>query len=387
MEKIEKDRKLYRFLKKFPVPLICRFLRYHAAPCDIEGPCLVISNHTTDFDPIFVTHAFNGHMYYVASEHVFRKGFLSRLLVSAFDPIARKKGSTDAAAALDIVRRLRNNANVCLFAEGNRSFNGVTGPVFSATGKLLKAARCSLVTFRISGGYLATPRWADKRRKGPINGELIRVYSPDELKAMTPEEINAAIAADIFEDAFARQSDHPAEYRGKHLAEHLERALYCCPKCGKAGTMHSKNDIFSCDCGFSVRYTETGFFTGESSSGLPFQTVRDWDKWQLGRLKEIIHASEKDSAIFIDSEATLSELSLDHAEKEIASGALSATINGLALEKEAFSWNEVVDMAVCGPARIEFTTTEARYYEITFDGPASGKKYHDLYRIVKSEAD
>jgi hypothetical protein len=46
-------------------------------------------------------------MYFVSSEHVFRKGFLSWLLVYLFAPIARVKGMTDATAALNIIRTIK----------------------------------------------------------------------------------------------------------------------------------------------------------------------------------------------------------------------------------------------------------------------------------------
>ena len=90
---------------------------------------LVVANHNMDYDPILVSMAFDDHLYFVASEHVFRWGLLSRLLVWAFAPIARMKGTADAQSAMQILRTLRKGRNVCLFAEGNRSFNGVTGPI------------------------------------------------------------------------------------------------------------------------------------------------------------------------------------------------------------------------------------------------------------------
>lgn len=384
MENNLKDRIFYRIVKATAVPLVCKFLHYKGEPCEVEGPFLGIANHTTDLDPAFVARAFKSSMYFVTSEHAFRKGFLSKLLVFIFNPIARKKGSTDAAAALDIVRKLRNGSNVFLFAEGNRSFNGVTGPVFPATGKLLKAARCSLVTYRIRGGYLTTPRWADTTRKASVMGELVHVYTPEQLAAMTPDEINAAIAADIYEDAFDRQEKQRIAFCGKRLAEHLERALYCCPKCKKADTLSSEGDLFRCTCGFTVRYTETGFFApvGEEEE-IPFTNVRDWDKWQIGRLEEIVSEAVPGSVLVSDEGATLSELKADHGELVLAHGRLTATKEKLSCESVSFSWSDISDLAVCGPSRVAFTTADARYYEIAFDGPSSGKKYLDLFSIIK----
>ena len=62
-----------------------------------------------------------------------------------------------------VMRRLRKGGSVAIFAEGNRSFNGLTGDILPATGKLARSSGASLVTFRFSGGYLSSPRWCGSR--------------------------------------------------------------------------------------------------------------------------------------------------------------------------------------------------------------------------------
>ena len=211
---------IYRFLKRVAGRPLCRLLGFSSACYALpQTPALIVSNHNADFDPVFVAMAFQEHMYFVASEHVFRWGLVSRLLVGLFGPIARRKGMADAQSAMQILRALRKGHNVCLFAEGNRSFSGVTGPVFPATGKLARASRAALVTYHIKGGYLCTPRWALTRRHGRMEGELVHVYSPEELRGMTDEEVNAAIAADLYEDAYDRQREEMRPYPGRRLAE------------------------------------------------------------------------------------------------------------------------------------------------------------------------
>ena len=125
------------------------------------------------------------------------------------------KGTTDAIAALNTIRTVKKGTNVCLFAEGNRSYNGVTGPIFPATGKLAKATGAPLVTYRFEGGYLTTPRWSRSTRKGYMRGYVVNVYSPEQLKQMTPEEVNEHIREDIMEDAFDRPTDQALSLQGQ----------------------------------------------------------------------------------------------------------------------------------------------------------------------------
>ena len=366
---------IHRFLKCTIGGLACRFLGFSSACyAPAAGPMLIVSNHNADLDPVFLSMAFQEHMYFVASEHIFRWGFWSRLIVALFDPISRSKGMTDARAALQILRRLKNGSNVCLFAEGNRSYSGVTGPIFAATGKLARASRASLVTYRIRGGYLATPRWALTRRHGPVHGELVQVYSPEQLRAMTDEQVNAAIAADLYEDAFERQACDMQPYTGKRLAEGVEYALYLCPCCGGIGTLHGEGDTLVCrGCGLRARYTEYGFFEGEDA---PFSNMRDWDAWQDAELSRRMEqaAETPERTFFSDPEQTLLLIDQAHGSRRVDRGTLSVNMRTLSVGKTAFPLENIADMAVCGRGKLVFSSG-AEQYEISSKPPCCGRKY------------
>ena len=73
-------------------------------------------------------------------------------------------------------------------------------------GALAKLAKCNLVTFRIRGAFFVDPNWCnDHKRKGPVSGEIVGVYTPEQLAKMSNDEIEAIIARDLYEDAYERQ--------------------------------------------------------------------------------------------------------------------------------------------------------------------------------------
>ena len=186
----QRQRRTYKALYPAAKALMKGLLNYEYAPApQVEGPCLILSNHVTDFDPILVGLSFPEHMYYVAGENVLRMGLLSKLVTRYASIIQRVKGTTDAEAALQILRTLKKGRNVCMFAEGNRTFTGETLPIAPATAKLVKMSRSTLVTYRLKGGYLSTPRWSAHRRKGRMTGGPVGVYSPEELKGMSETEV------------------------------------------------------------------------------------------------------------------------------------------------------------------------------------------------------
>ena len=271
---------IYRFLAILVRPVLRAKFNLSGEKLQADGPFLLVSNHVTGWDPLLVGVCLGGRQaYFVASEHIFRLGLLTKVLHWLLAPIPRRKASTGMDTVKACLRHLHAGHSVCLFAEGEQCWDGRTGPIFPATGKLAKSSGAALVTFRLEGGYLSLPRWGKHICRGAVHGHPVGVYSPEELKKLSPQEINALIERDIAEDAWARQRQRPVRYRGKRRAEGMERALYACPGCRRIGTLRTDRDRVFCPCGFERRYTEYGFFEPRE----PFETLADWDLWQRVR--------------------------------------------------------------------------------------------------------
>ena len=102
---------------------------------DVDGPFLLIANHSTDLDPLILASCFpKNQLYFVASEHIFRLGLVSKALEWLVAPIPRKKASSGADTVKMCLRRLKAGDSVGLMAEGEATWNGVSTDAFSATG-------------------------------------------------------------------------------------------------------------------------------------------------------------------------------------------------------------------------------------------------------------
>jgi len=371
-----RDAFFWRLLRPIAALIARRAMRFSAgAAPETPGPCLIIANHNSGWDPVLVGSSFREPMYFVMGEHMLRKGALSVLIRFLFSPITRVKGATDGGAALGIMRTLKAGKNVCLFAEGNMSFSGRTGEIHPTVGRLAKRAGATVVTCRLSGVYLARPRWSEKRRKGKTRCEIVGVYPPEKLKAMTAEEIQRAVTDDLYEDAFEAQRREMTPYRGPALAEKLETALYLCPQCRGRATMESEGDRFFCTaCGLSVTYGEYGFFEGG-----PFETVALWDDWQRDELRRIVES--EDGEIFSDEKQTLSRVNADHTTEKIADGTLTLSREGFTLGGAVFPIEAVAAMDIHGRETVVFSSG-GKNYEIGSPYSRSGRKYVDAYRIL-----
>ena len=375
----QRQRRTYRTLYK-PAKLLMEGLlnySYTLGP-KIEGPCLILSNHVTDFDPILVGLSFPEHMYYVAGENVMRMGFLSKLVTRYASVIQRVKGTTDAEAALQILRTLRKGRNVCMFAEGNRTFTGETLPIAPATAKLVKMARSTLVTYRLTGGYLSTPRWSTHRRKGRMSGAPVGVYPPEELKGMSEGEILDLLKRDLYENAYETQAKGPVAFKGKALAETLETALYLCPKCHRIDTLHSDGDRFYCDCGLSMTIDEYGFFRGEE---LPFTTPLEWDKWQEAEMEKLAETLGEEAA-FSDEGQTLNRKEDDHSLTPLTTGTMALYRDRLTLGEYTFPLHDLRGIGLIQRQGMVFSTADADY-AVTATKLRCVRKYHTLFEYLK----
>lgn len=374
MDDYERHQRIWRVLYALAHRWICRKFHLTHEDLHIDGPVLLIPNHVNAWDPLLVAMSLKDkQVYYVASEHIFRWGFVARLLERMVAPIARRKASLGTDTVKACLRHLRAGHSICLFAEGEQCWDGLSQQIFPATGKLVKTSGATLVTYRIEGGYLSKPRWAKTLRRGRVHVGPVNVYPPELLKTMSAQEINEAINRDIYEDAWRRQREEPVRFRGRRLAEGLERALYLCPGCGKIGTLQTKGDRVFCSCGFETHYTETGFF----EPAAPFETVADWETWQKEKLRarDFPHGT----LLFSDPDIRLTRVAAEHSEELIGTGELLQYADRFRCGGREFMEDEIGNMALV-QAHLLLLSYRGEYFELRSDGGANLRKYFELWK-------
>ena len=343
----------------------------------VDGPVLLVPNHVSAWDPLLVAMSLKDkQVYYVASEHLFRMGPVSQLLEFMVAPIPRRKASAGTDTVKACLRHLREGHSICLFAEGEQSWNGRNIPIFPATGKLVKSSGATLVTYRLEGAYLSLPRWGKGVRRGRVHGHPVGIYPPEQLKSMTPKEINALIERDTAEDAWERQRLSPVRYVGKCRAEGLERALYLCPRCRRIGTLQTKNNRIFCGCGLDLEYTETGFFLPEQ----PFSNLGEWDDWQREQLlQRAFTRPAEEGLLFSDGGVTLTKIGAGHSEEPLGAGSLQMYEDRLVCADFCFPLSDISYMADVLASRL-LLTVNGEYYEIFAKNGISFRKYLEIWR-------
>ena len=263
---------------------------------------LILFNHQTAFDQFFVGMSFRGPLYYVASEDIFSKGWLSSLIRYLVAPIPIKKQVTDMAAVKNCIRVAREGGTIALAPEGNRTYSGKTCYMNPAIASLARKLKLPIALYRIEGGYGVHPRWSDSVRKGRMHAYVSRVIEPEEYAELSGKElmaliedglqVNEGVADGIFE-CVAR-------------AEYLERAMYVCPFCGLSEFESHGHEITCKRCGRKITYGSDKQLAGVGFD-FPFAFVSDWYDYQERFVNDLDLTQMTDEPVYLD-QPSLSEV-------------------------------------------------------------------------------
>ncbi|MBR5136715.1 MAG: 1-acyl-sn-glycerol-3-phosphate acyltransferase [Clostridia bacterium] len=272
---------------------------------DLKGrQYVILFNHQTAFDQFFVGMAFDAPVYYLASEDLFSKGFISKALKYLVAPIPIKKQTTDVGAVMNCLRVAREGGNIALAPEGNRTYSGHTEYIKPAVVKLVRTLKLPLLLYRIEGGYGVHPRWSDVVRKGKMHCYVSRVVEPEEYASMTDDELLDLIRQGLY----VHEGNADAEFHHSKRAEYLERAMYVCPFCGLT-TYESHGSEITCGrCGRTVEFAPTTELKGKGFD-FPFSFVADWYDYQCDYINKLELGKYMDMPAYVDK-ASLYEVEL-----------------------------------------------------------------------------
>lgn len=256
---------------------------------------LILYNHQTAFDQFFMGIAFNGPIYYLASEDIFSNGFISKLLRFAVAPIPIRKQTVDIGALKSIFQVIKEGGSLSIAPEGNRTFSGRTAYIKPSIASLAKKLKLPVALFRIEGGYGIQPRWSDVVRGGRMKAGVRRVIEPEEMKDMTEDELYGIISSELS----VNEDQLPGLFPHSRSAEYLERAMYVCPDCGLSEFYSSGRVIRCTKCSWEIEYQDSKELKGLTKP-FPFRTVADWYSYQNDFVNKLDTASYTESPLYVD---------------------------------------------------------------------------------------
>ena len=316
-----------------------------------DRPYLILMNHQTGFDQFFVGMTFRRPVYYLATEDIFSMGWVSDLIRWLVEPIPIKKQTTDIQAVKNCIKVAREGGTICIAPEGNRTFHGRTVYMNPSIASMAKKLGLPVALFRIEGGYGIQPRWSDVVRRGKMRSYVSRVIEPEDLKAMTNEEVFQAIQTGLWVD----EAQVSGEFHHKKSAEFLERTVYTCPWCG-ISPFESNGDTIRCTkCGREIRHLPTKKLEGIGFD-FPHRFVADWYDWQNEYVNDLDLNALTETPLWEET-ASLS-LVLPYKRKELLKQQTTVRLYGdrITVDRDEYRFDSVSAVVVLGKNKLNIYT-------------------------------
>jgi len=342
-----------------------------------KRPYLILMNHQTAFDQFFVGMAFKGPIYYVASEDLFSKGWISSIIRYLVAPIPIKKQTTDVRAIMNCLKVAREGGTIAMAPEGNRTFSGRLEHMNPAVAPLARKLNMPIALFRIEGGYGVQPRWSNVVRKGKMRAYVSRVLEPEEYKNLSDEELFQLIR----EELNVNEGCVCGEFHHKKLAEYMERLVYVCPKCGLSH-FESHLDTVTCQkCGQTVRYLPTKELEGVATA-FPFRFMTEWYAYQNDFINQLDTAAYYDTPMYEDTVKFFEVI--PYKNKVLLEKSARVLLYGnkiVIIEKEGertFLFDETSAVTILGRNKINIYF-DKRIYQLKGPKPMNGVKYVNIF--------
>ncbi len=363
-------RTLVQILSLFAlIPLNFKFEKKGMDRLGKKEPCLILMNHScfNDFEiasRLLYPRAYN----VVATTDGFvGKGWLMRQIGC----IPTQKFVTDVSLIRDITHSIRKlRTSVLMYPEAGYSFDGTATTLPESLGGLIKMLKVPLIVIKTKGAFLRNPLYNNLQvRRVDVSAEMEYVLSPEQISAMSADEINGVLREQFTFDGFRWQQEHRIRIAEDFRADSLNRVLYKCPHCNTEGETVGKGTRLVCNhCRKEYELDEYGFMRaieGETE----FSHIPDWFAWERQCVRdEILDGSysldvEVDICMMVDTsclyavgEGRLTHSTdgfrlvgcdgrLDYSQKPLASYSLNAD----------YYWYEIGDVICIG-------NTDALYY-------------------------
>ena len=361
-----------------------------------KEPCLILMNHSCFIDMEMVGRIFRKRRYSIVTtlDGMVGLGWLMRLLGC----IPTRKFVSDPALIKDMVYATKNlKSSVVMYPEASYSFDGTATDLPSSLGKCLKVLGVPVVMVRTYGAFARDPLYNNLQlRKAKVSAEVEYLLSPEDIKAKTPDELNAILKEQFSFDHFRWQQENKVRIDEPFRADYLNRVLYKCPNCQTEGKMEGKGIFVTCHhCGKKYELTEYGFMKAVEGE-TEIDHIPDWYRWE----RECVRKEILDGTYLLDKAVDIVMMVNTKCVYRIGEGRLRHTNEGFHLTAfdgkldyhqaptysyslySDYNWYELGDVVGIGDH-------ERQYYCIPKDGEDIVAKTRlaaeELYKIAKEK--
>lgn len=327
-------------------------------------PFIVVANHGTFFDPWLV----GGHSKYplsiMCNDDAFLGSAFTRWYLRGIGAFPKKKGASDFKAMKITLSRLAQGYAVCIFPEGQTTWDGETQPIYKGIEKIIKRARCPLVMVHLRGNFLSKPWWAHTQRRGKVSISF-KVLSTQEVFALSDDEVLQSIRASIYQNDIKDPINLAINFSGERLALGLERFIWICPRCGVEDTLLTHADTISCtSCQGEWSIDAHCRISQDDASRTPVGDLYDWSQNHKKFVRLKIADTRPGDCLTSSSSVVLQTTGATKGFVDRHNGTLSLTHKDLTFISEGTKESQVFDVLSIE----DFVIQKKDIFEITFKG-------------------
>ncbi|MHB1153073.1 MAG: lysophospholipid acyltransferase family protein [Eubacteriales bacterium] len=254
----------------------------------LKPPYILLSNHMFFIDFKVNSAATFPHRVtnIVAIDGYYKRPWLMELLGC----ICKRKFTTDIGVIRNIKHALNKNKSIlCIYPEARYSPVGTTAILPDSLGSMVKMMGVPLAVLLHHGNYLYSPFWDRHRtRKVPLHATMTQVLTAEQVKEMTPDEINRVIKSSLAYNEYTWQLEKGIRITEPYRAEGLHKVLFICPHCLTESKMTTSGTCLRCSaCNKAWQLGEDGRLTAEEGETY-FSHIPDWFEWERSQVRRQI---------------------------------------------------------------------------------------------------
>lgn len=251
---------------------------------NMKDSYLLLGHHVTNFDPV-ISNAYAGRLIRYIAGDANQDNRITKFLLGVLESVPFAKNRADAKSIRALMKHVKEGHPIGLYPEGGRNWDGATDTLVPSTAKLIKMLKVPVYAMFYKGGFLSRPRWASNDRKGKMILDVVLLFDKETIEGNSAEDLQRMLVDKLHYNEFDWQRESKIPFKGKRLAEHIERLLYLCPKCQAVNSLHSHGDSFSCkECKVEYVLDQYGFIQGCPE----FEETISWNKWQRTHLPRLV---------------------------------------------------------------------------------------------------
>ena len=255
----------------------------------IKPPYVLLCNHNAFLDFKVATKAiFPKRANYVVAID----GFIGRKwLLQQVGCICKRKFTSDIRLVRQLRKTIEHKDIAIIYPEARYSLCGTTAVLPESLGKLCKLLKVPVVSLICHGHHVNSPFWnLHDRGVKPTEAEMTLLFTPEQLKETSVEDINTRLVEAFQYDDFAWQKARCIRTPYEKRAEGLHKVLYQCPSCGTEFEMTSEGTQLICKhCGKRWNMTELGELEAVGGE-TEFRHIPDWYEWERANVRREVEA-------------------------------------------------------------------------------------------------